>query len=185
MEYYLLNFFILLILLLHGLNYCTATIDQAGLLTAFRRAKMQSQGQYTVDEKWYNNMSFEVEEETTTRKMEDDLIKEGLPGQPFPVKFKQYAGYISVDKSTGRSLFYYFTEAVNNPSSKPLILWLNGGKTLQIFYMIILVRRNSKWNHTLNTSVTCTNTKIYENIRSKKIELCDIYIPDSMLGNGF
>ncbi|KAL8156256.1 putative serine carboxypeptidase-like 23 [Apium graveolens] len=127
MEYYPLNFFILLILMLHGLNYGTATVDEAGLLTAFRRTKMQSQGQYTVDEKWFNNMSFELEEETSTRKMEDDLIKQGLPGQPFPVKFKQYAGYISVDKSTGRSLFYYFTEAVNNPSSKPLILWLNGG----------------------------------------------------------
>lgn len=134
MEYYPLNFFILLTLMLHGLNYGAATTDQAGLLTAFRRNKMQSQGKYTIDEKWFDRMSFELDEETTSRKMEDDLIKKGLPGQPFPVNFKQYAGYISVDKSTGRSLFYYFTEAVNNPSSKPLILWLNGGKTLQSLY---------------------------------------------------
>lgn len=124
MECYPLNFFILLILMLHVFNYGAATMDEAGFLTAFRRTKMQSQGKYTVEEKWFSNTSFE---ETTSRKMEDDLIKQGLPGQPFPVKFKQYAGYISVDKSTGRSLFYYFTEAVNNPSSKPLILWLNGG----------------------------------------------------------
>ncbi|KAA8536173.1 hypothetical protein F0562_028651 [Nyssa sinensis] len=59
--------------------------------------------------------------------MEDDLIEGGLPGQPSGVMFKQYAGYITVDKSKGRSLFYYFAEAVHNPSSSPLILWLNGG----------------------------------------------------------
>lgn len=135
MKYYPLNFFILLILMLHSLNlnYGATTIDQAGLLTAFRRTKMESPGKYSIDEKWLNNVSFEVEEETTTRNMEDDLIKKGLPGQPFPVKFKQYAGYISVDKSTGRSLFYYFTEAFNDPSSKPLILWLNGGKFFESY----------------------------------------------------
>ncbi|XP_019442927.1 PREDICTED: serine carboxypeptidase-like 45 isoform X2 [Lupinus angustifolius] len=49
-----------------------------------------------------------------------------LPGQP-PVKFKQYAGYITVDKEQQRALFYYFVEAEVEPASKPLVLWLNGG----------------------------------------------------------
>nr|XP_043612159.1 serine carboxypeptidase-like 45 [Erigeron canadensis] len=49
-----------------------------------------------------------------------------LPGQP-PVGFKQFAGYITVDGSKQRSLFYYFVEAESNPSSKPLVLWFNGG----------------------------------------------------------
>lgn len=49
-----------------------------------------------------------------------------LPGQP-PVNFKQFAGYITVDKAKQRFLFYYFVEAESNPSSKPLVLWLNGG----------------------------------------------------------
>ncbi|XP_057533174.1 serine carboxypeptidase-like 42 [Amaranthus tricolor] len=56
--------------------------------------------------------------------MEDLVIN--LPGQP-KVGFKQFAGYIDVDVKAGRSLFYYFVEAENDPHHKPLTLWLNGG----------------------------------------------------------
>ncbi|XP_065853382.1 serine carboxypeptidase-like 45 [Euphorbia lathyris] len=49
-----------------------------------------------------------------------------LPGQP-ESSFRQYGGYISVDKQKQRALFYYFVEAETDPSSKPLVLWLNGG----------------------------------------------------------
>ncbi|KAK9283057.1 hypothetical protein L1049_011285 [Liquidambar formosana] len=48
-----------------------------------------------------------------------------LPGQP-PVKFAQYGGYVTVDKSAGRALYYYFAEA-EKPKKLPLLLWLNGG----------------------------------------------------------
>ncbi|KFK27639.1 hypothetical protein AALP_AA8G409500 [Arabis alpina] len=54
-----------------------------------------------------------------------DRVKE-LPGQP-PVKFRQYAGYVTVNETHGRALFYWFFEATHNPSEKPLLLWLNGG----------------------------------------------------------
>nr|GEZ37980.1 serine carboxypeptidase-like 27 [Tanacetum cinerariifolium] len=51
-----------------------------------------------------------------------------LPGQPTNVTFNQYSGYITVDKKQGRALFYWLVEASNGPaSSKPLVLWLNGG----------------------------------------------------------
>ncbi|XP_061994682.1 serine carboxypeptidase-like 34 [Rosa rugosa] len=50
----------------------------------------------------------------------------GLPGQP-PVKFDQYAGYVTVNETHGRALFYWFFEAVKSPHKKPLVLWLNGG----------------------------------------------------------
>lgn len=61
------------------------------------------------------------------RVQQEDLIKGGLPGQP-EVKFKQYSGYITVNASAGRALFYWFVEAdSSNPDTKPLILWLNGG----------------------------------------------------------
>ncbi|XP_027909821.1 serine carboxypeptidase-like 34 isoform X3 [Vigna unguiculata] len=50
----------------------------------------------------------------------------GLPGQP-PVKFKQYAGYITVNETHGRALFYWFFEATHQPHKKPVLLWLNGG----------------------------------------------------------
>lgn len=55
-----------------------------------------------------------------------------LPGQPGEgaVAFKQYAGYVSVEPKAGRELFYYFVESPHNSSTKPLLLWLNGGKNL-------------------------------------------------------
>jgi len=51
-----------------------------------------------------------------------------LPGQPYGVNFDQYSGYVTVDPKAGRALFYYFVESPYNPSTKPLVLWLNGGK---------------------------------------------------------
>lgn len=61
------------------------------------------------------------------REQEEDLIRNGLPGQP-EVRFKQYSGYITVNVTAGRALFYWLTEAdTHNHLSKPLILWLNGG----------------------------------------------------------
>jgi serine carboxypeptidase-like clade 2 len=50
-----------------------------------------------------------------------------LPGQP-QVSFQQFAGYITVDEKQHRALFYYFVEAETQPASKPLVLWLNGGR---------------------------------------------------------
>ncbi|GAU46151.1 hypothetical protein TSUD_401550 [Trifolium subterraneum] len=50
-----------------------------------------------------------------------------LPGQPYGVNFDQYSGYVTVDHETGRQLFYYFVESSYSPSTKPLVLWLNGG----------------------------------------------------------
>lgn len=50
-----------------------------------------------------------------------------LPGQGFNVNFENYAGYVTVNEESERALFYWFFEAVDDPSSKPLVLWLNGG----------------------------------------------------------
>ncbi|XP_077214299.1 serine carboxypeptidase 1-like [Tasmannia lanceolata] len=58
--------------------------------------------------------------------MEADKIDK-LPGQPGGVNFDQYAGYVTVDPKHGRALFYYFAESPTNSSTKPLVLWLNGG----------------------------------------------------------
>ena len=80
-------------------------------------------------------------------------LVEELPGQEGGVDFRQYAGYITVDASAGRALFYYFVttpdSAQNNHNHEkitdtlnhhhhhhhhsgsdphtPLALWLNGG----------------------------------------------------------
>ena len=49
-----------------------------------------------------------------------------LPGQP-PVDFRHYSGYVTVNKESGKALFYWFFEATHNASEKPLVLWLTGG----------------------------------------------------------
>lgn len=59
----------------------------------------------------------------------DDLVT-NLPGQP-KVNFQHYAGYVTVNETNGRALFYWFYEAMTKPEEKPLVLWLNGGKTRQ------------------------------------------------------
>jgi serine carboxypeptidase-like clade II len=58
-----------------------------------------------------------------------------LPGQP-QVNFEQHSGYIEVggnELSKKRGLFYYFVEAEMESASKPLVLWLNGGKVFFFF----------------------------------------------------
>jgi len=59
--------------------------------------------------------------------LKDGDVIESLPGQPEGVDFAQYSGYVTVDPTAGRALFYYFTESPQNSSTKPLVLWLNGG----------------------------------------------------------
>ncbi|KAL3682548.1 hypothetical protein R1sor_000570 [Riccia sorocarpa] len=71
------------------------------------------------------------DEEVVIRQVTDGtfaehLIKE-LPGAP-PYSFAMHSGYITVDESHGRALFYWFVEAdVEDPTTVPLTLWLNGG----------------------------------------------------------
>ncbi|OIW10424.1 hypothetical protein TanjilG_24984 [Lupinus angustifolius] len=54
-----------------------------------------------------------------------DLVT-NLPNQPH-VNFQHYAGYVMVNETNGRALFYWFYEAMTSPEEKPLVLWLNGG----------------------------------------------------------
>ncbi|XP_043695405.1 serine carboxypeptidase-like 34 [Telopea speciosissima] len=65
-----------------------------------------------------------VPQEILAQQEADRVIR--LPGQPL-VNFKQYAGYVTVNESHGRALFYWFFEATHKPEKKPLLLWLNGG----------------------------------------------------------
>lgn len=62
----------------------------------------------------------------------DHALVTNLPGQP-QVDFRHYAGYVTVDETNGRALFYWFYEAASRPEEKPLVLWLNGGMTRIIF----------------------------------------------------
>ncbi|KAK9100119.1 hypothetical protein Scep_023549 [Stephania cephalantha] len=63
---------------------------------------------------------------SSSEEREVDRVNE-LPGQSFNVDFAHYSGYVTVSEGHGRSLFYWLIEATGNASSKPLVLWLNGG----------------------------------------------------------
>ncbi|EXC33986.1 Serine carboxypeptidase-like 34 [Morus notabilis] len=68
--------------------------------------------------------SWELSPEIKAQQEADRVIS--LPGQP-PVNFRQYSGYVTIDESYGKALFYWFFEATHKPADKPLLLWLNGG----------------------------------------------------------
>jgi len=74
-----------------------------------------------------NDSEYLTESKAQGDLQEADYLPQGLPGQPKGYTFKQYSGYVNIDVKVGRALFYYFAEANEDPSTKPLILWLNGG----------------------------------------------------------
>ncbi|CAN0855238.1 Serine carboxypeptidase-like 26 [Linum grandiflorum] len=64
--------------------------------------------------------------EASSGSQESDRIV-NLPFQPSSPVLSQFAGYVTTNEEHGRALFYWFFEAETNPSTKPLLLWLNGG----------------------------------------------------------
>ena len=56
---------------------------------------------------------------------DDRIIPGSLPG--WDGTQEMYSGYINVNVSHGRNLFYWLVESAGNPSTDPLILWTNGG----------------------------------------------------------
>jgi carboxypeptidase C (cathepsin A) len=50
-----------------------------------------------------------------------------LPGLPTQPTFNQFAGYLLVNETTGKSIFYWYTESTNQPETDPLLWWSNGG----------------------------------------------------------
>ncbi|KAF8395811.1 hypothetical protein HHK36_019765 [Tetracentron sinense] len=98
---------------------------QADALGNLYKAKLQ--GKPGIDNTLYEEIKIIDEALVLPQKglKEKDMI-EKLPGQPH-VEFTQYGGYVTVDESAGRALYYYFAEAEHSKHSRPLLLWLNGG----------------------------------------------------------
>ena len=56
---------------------------------------------------------------------------------------QQYGGYIIVNETQGRALFYLFFEATHKPEQKPILLWFNGGTFFlitQLFMYIFILQ---------------------------------------------
>ncbi|TVU51395.1 hypothetical protein EJB05_02824 [Eragrostis curvula] len=49
----------------------------------------------------------------------------GFDGGALPSR--HFAGYVTVNESHGRRLFYYLVESERDPANDPVVLWLNGG----------------------------------------------------------
>ncbi|XP_058102547.1 serine carboxypeptidase 1-like [Magnolia sinica] len=50
-----------------------------------------------------------------------------IPGFNGTLPSKHYAGYVTIDESHGKNLYYYFVVSEGNLSKDPVVLWLNGG----------------------------------------------------------
>ncbi|KAH6832001.1 serine carboxypeptidase-like 40 [Perilla frutescens var. hirtella] len=103
---------------------CNANQPQTYLHTLLKSTRSQSFS--LSDSLQPQNHQFPVFVAPQDGLMEADKITQ-LPGQPDGIDFDQYAGYVTVDPLAGRALFYYFVESPTNSSTKPLLLWLNGG----------------------------------------------------------
>jgi carboxypeptidase C (cathepsin A) len=50
-----------------------------------------------------------------------------LPGLAVQPTFNMFSGYLVVDNTTQRSIFYWYTESQKAPATDPLLWWSNGG----------------------------------------------------------
>ncbi|PAV86325.1 hypothetical protein WR25_14646 [Diploscapter pachys] len=57
---------------------------------------------------------------------EKDLVQ-NLPGLTFQPNFKTYAGYLNASTDGKWKMFYVLHESKNNPSTDPVLVWMNGG----------------------------------------------------------
>uniref|UniRef100_A0A0E0KEH1 Carboxypeptidase n=1 Tax=Oryza punctata TaxID=4537 RepID=A0A0E0KEH1_ORYPU len=118
-EAFALRLFFLLFV--HG-----AFADQAARVLEFSRSRMEMRDDQDTMEHASQRANHQLYMSSQDGFKEADKVSE-LPGQPGRAGFDQYAGYVTVNATSGKALFYYFAEAVDNPSTKPLVLWLNGG----------------------------------------------------------
>ncbi|XP_006650145.1 serine carboxypeptidase 1-like [Oryza brachyantha] len=110
------------LVLVHG-----ALADQAARVVEFSRSRMEMQyDEQDAAKHTSQHVNHQLYMSSQDGLKEADKVSE-LPGQPSRADFDQYAGYVTVNATSGKALFYYFVEAVQDPSTKPLVLWLNGG----------------------------------------------------------
>ncbi|KAI5435847.1 Serine carboxypeptidase-like 20 [Lathyrus oleraceus] len=64
-----------------------------------------------------------------------------VPGFNGSLPSKHYGGYVTIDESHGKNLYYYFVQSEGDSSKDPIVLWLNGGPGCSSFdgfdYLIV------------------------------------------------
>ena len=118
-------FYALLIICAAALHADASQEDQLRKFIRSRRDSRSDKGTFKVSNIGHRVSTRFSDSEQSALKAADKIT--ALPGQPDDVDFDQYSGYVTVDKENGRALFYYFVEAPQDASTKPLLLWLNGG----------------------------------------------------------
>ncbi|KAL7606256.1 hypothetical protein Lser_V15G18896 [Lactuca serriola] len=122
-----ISYYLLLVFSLSFLGFCVARKDNQitnlNKLIESRRSENPPHVKPWTEEDTSNLSPLSIVPQQGSK--EEDMIDK-LPGQP-QVDFDHYSGYVTVDSKAGRALFYYFAESPHNSSTKPLVLWLNGG----------------------------------------------------------
>lgn len=120
------------LVILLGASVTHATFLQHDALKSFLKSRAQTLANGPVEaDTWadpdssFSNLPTSCKSPPPGTREADKIA--ALPGQPPRVNFDQYSGYVTVSEQHGRALFYYFVESPYQASSKPLVLWLNGG----------------------------------------------------------
>lgn len=101
--------------------------------------------------------------------LSNDIERNNISGAQRKAKIthpdlKGYSGFITVNKDYNSNIFFWFIEAIKNPLSSPLGLWLQGGPGYSGFYGIfmengpyffkdnstVLQKRNYSWPNFMN-----------------------------------
>lgn len=86
-----------------------------------------------------------------------------LPGLRGGLNSRHHGGYINVDESHKRNLYYYFVTSENKPAEDPLVLWLNGGPGCSsfdgefaiLFKYVLISAACTKLSRPVSTAKTC------------------------------
>lgn len=62
-----------------------------------------------------------------SRSAPQSALVTSIPGFTGVFPSKHYSGYVTIDETHGKNLFYYFVVSESKPSEDPVVLWLNGG----------------------------------------------------------
>ncbi|CAL5191954.1 unnamed protein product [Lathyrus oleraceus] len=103
-----------------------------------------------------------------------------VPGFNGSLPSKHYGGYVTIDKSHGKNLYYYFVQSEGNPSKDPIVLWLNGGPGCSSFDGFVYEHGPFNFDKPVNGSLPKLHLNPYSWSKVSNI----IYL-DSPVGVGF